>query len=332
MGRHSTIESIARMLQIVKLMSQEGGATLSQMEKATDIDRWTIKDMIDSLETMNTDGKGLCITEYKDPTDKRKTYYQIDRANLWTLTLPGLSLSDDEGMLLALMMSQSQQTPVLKDAAQGLQTKLSWFKDAQNYQIYNVNATEKIISEYAKEAVSVILKAINQGKCLSFTYDNAGNTKLARRDVMPLYMFVYDGGLYLNAQKIEDGEPRTFALERIQDVPKIISPRKRPKPLPYDGRLEDPFGPFCEHKGFTFSVTFDSWQGWYNMQKRWPDSIKVKRNPDGTCTLTARTRGLHVVKKWIMGQAKNVKKIEPKWLRDKILEDIDAMTSAIRKN
>ena len=323
MGRHSTIESIARMLQIVKLMSQEEGATLSQMEKATDIDRWTIKDMIDSLETMNTDGKGLCITEYKDPNDKRKTYYQIDRTNLWTLTLPGLSLSDDEGMLLALMMSQSQQTPVLKDAAQGLQTKLSWFKDAQNYQIYNVNATEKIISEYAKEAVSVILKAINQGKCLSFTYDNAGNTKLARRDVMPLYMFVYDGGLYLNAQKIEDGEPRTFALERIQDVPRIISPRKRPKPLPYDGRLEDPFGPFCEHKGFTFSVTFDST---LRIKEISPRKFSVS-----ACTLTARTRGLHVVKKWIMGQAKNVKKIEPKWLRDKILEDIDAMTASVRK-
>ena len=332
MGRHSTIESIARMLQIVKLMSQEGGATLSEMEKATDIDRWTIKDMIDSLEAMNTDGKGLCITEYKDPNDKRKTYYQIDRSSLWTLTLPGLSLSDDEGMLLALMMSQSQQTPVLKDAAQGLQAKLSWFKDAQNYQIYNVNATEKIIREEAKEAVGVILKAIQQNKCLCFTYDNAGNSKLARRDVMPLYMFVYDGGLYLNAQKLEDGELRTFAVERIQDVPKITSPRKRPTPLPYDGRLEDPFGPFCEHKGFTFSVTFDSWQGWYNMQRRWPDSIKVKRNPDGTCTLTARTRGLHVVKKWIMGQAKNVKKIEPKWLRDKILEEIDAMTSSVRQN
>ena len=288
--------------------------------------------MIDSLEAMNTDGKGLCITEYKDPNDKRKTYYQIDRSSLWTLTLPGLSLSDDEGMLLALMMSQSQQTPVLKDAAQGLQAKLSWFKDAQNYQIYNVNATEKIIREEAKEAVGVILKAIQQNKCLCFTYDNAGNSKLARRDVMPLYMFVYDGGLYLNAQKLEDGELRTFAVERIQDVPKITSPRKRPTPLPYDGRLEDPFGPFCEHKGFTFSVTFDSWQGWYNMQRRWPDSIKVKRNPDGTCTLTARTRGLHVVKKWIMGQAKNVKKIEPKWLRDKILEEIDAMTSSVRQN
>ena len=329
MGRHSTIESIARMLQIVKLMSQDGGATLSQMEKATGIDRWTIRDMIDSLEAMNTDGQGLCITESKDPNDKRKTYYQIDRSSLWTLTLPGLSLSDDEGVLLALMMSQSQQTPVLKDAAKGLQTKLSWFKDSQNYQIYNVNATEKIIGEDAKEAVGIILKAIQQNKCLSFTYDNAGNTKLAKRMVMPLYMFVYDGGLYLNAQKLEDGELRTYALERIQDVPKITSPKKRPKPLPYDGRLEDPFGPFCEKEPFTFSVTFDSWQGWYNMQKRWPKSITVEKNPDDTCTLTAKTRGLHVVKKWIMGQCKHVKKIEPKWLRDSILGEIKDMTSAL---
>ena len=329
MGKHSTIESIARMLQIVKLMSKDGGASLSEMSKATGIDRWSISDMIDNLEAMNLDGKGLGITQFPDPNDKRKTIYQVDRSSLWTLTLPGLSLSDDEGILLALMMNQSQQTPVLKDAAQGLKIKLSWFKSPFPYQIYNVNATEKIVSEDAKETVAIILKAIQKDKCLSFTYDNAGHSKLAKRDVMPLYMFAYDGGLYLNAQKLEDGELRTYALERMQDLPQVIKVKKKPTPLPYDGRLEDPFGPFCEVEPFTFSVTFDSWQGWYNMQKRWPDSISVKKNPDGTCTFTATTRGLHVVKKWILGQCKNVKKIEPDWLKDSILKDLKAMTSSI---
>ena len=331
MGRHSTIESIARMLQIIKLMSKEGGASLTDMSDATGIDRWSISDMIDNLETMNADGAGLCITESKDPNDGRKTNYQIDRSSLWTLTLPGLSLSDDEGILLALMMNQSQQTPVLKDAAQGLQSKLSWFKSPLTYQIYNVNATEKIVSEDAKETVAIILNAIQQDKCLSFTYDNAGHSKLATRKVMPLYMFAYDGGLYLNAQKLEDGELRTFALERMKGLPKVLKAKKKPAKLPYDGRLEDPFGPFCEKEPFTFSVTFDSWQGWYNMQKRWPDSITVKKNPDDTCTLTATTRGLHVVKKWILGQCEHVKKIEPDWLRDNILEDINTMTSSLPK-
>ena len=330
MGRHSAIESIANMLKIIKLMSQEKGASISQMAKATGIDRWTIRDMIDSLETMNDNG--MLIDQEEDPKDKRKTNYHINRDKLWTLTLPSLSLSDDEGLLLALMMGQSQQVPVLKKAAKGLQAKLSWFNSPECYQIYNVNATEKIVSENAQETVSIILKAIQENKCLSFTYDNAGNTKLAKRDVMPLYMFIYDGGIYLNAQKLEDGDLRTYALERIKDIPQIISPKKKPKRLPYDGRLEDPFGPFCEHKGFTFSVTFDSWQGWYNMQKRWPDSIKVKKKKDGTCTLTAHTRGLHVVKKWILGQTKNVKKITPKWLRDSIMADIDAMQNAIKHN
>jgi len=153
------------------------------------------------------------------------------------------------------------------DAAQGLQPKLGWFNGAQNYPIYNVNAIKKTISEETKETVGVILKTIQQYKCLSFTYDNTSNTKLAKLEIMP----------------------------------------------------------------FAFSVTFDFWQGWYNMQKRWPDNIKVKKNPDGTYTLTAKTRGLHVVKKWILGQAKNVKKITPKWLMDSILADTKEMTSSLRK-
>lgn len=328
MGKKSTIESIANMLKVVKLMSKEGGTTVTAMSEATGIDRWRLNDMIANLEAMRNDG--LLIQQSDDPKDKRKNILHIDRSNLWTLTLPQLSLSEDEGLLLAMMMNQAQQLPVLRNAAKGLQSKLSWFEAPECYQIYNVNATEKIVRENAKEVVAIILKAINQNKCLSFTYDNAGNTKLAKREVMPLYMFIYDGGLYLNAQKVADGELRTFALERIQDIPKIISPKNKPKRLKYDGRLEDPFGPFCEKEPFTFSVTFDSWQGWYNMQKRWPDSIKVKKNPDGTCTLTAKTRGLHIVKKWILGQAKAVKKITPKWLRDNILKDVNDMTTSLK--
>ena len=318
------------MLHIIKLMSKEGGSSLSEMSEATGIDRWSISDMIDNLEAMNPNGENLCISEHKDPSDKRRNILQIDKDKLWNLTIPALSLTEDEGILLALLLKQAQQTPALKDVAQSLETKLSWFKAPMAYKIYNVNATEKIVSEDAKKTVTIILKAIQQDKCLSFTYDNAGHSKLVNRKVMPLYMFAYDGGLYLNAQKLEDGELRTYALERMQSLPQIIKAKKKPAKLPYDGRLEDPFGPFCEVEPFTFSVTFDSWQGWYNMQKRWPKSITVEKKPDDTYTLTATTRGFHFVKKWILGQCEHVKKIEPDWLRNSILKDINVMQKAIQ--
>lgn len=69
MGRHTAIEVITRMLQLVKIMSRPDGATITQMSDETGIDRWTVRDMLDSLENIGNDGKGLCIEEYRPQTD-----------------------------------------------------------------------------------------------------------------------------------------------------------------------------------------------------------------------------------------------------------------------
>lgn len=331
MGKHNTIESLSRMLQVIKLMGRDKGATITQIAEATGIDRWTVRDMIDSLENLDTDGRGLRIEEYTDPDDNRKTCYHIAKDNLWTLTLPGLNLTDEEGMLLALLLNQSRQVPILRDVATGLENKINWLKDAAPYRIYNVNAIEKIVPPEALQAVNVILNAIREDKCVSFRYSNAGNSRNSIRRVVPMYMFVYDGGLYLVAQQLEDGSRRTFAAERIQGVPAVleISSDDRPAKLEYDGSLEDPFGPFPYHEEFTAKVTFDSWQGWYNMQKRWPDKVSVSRNPDGTCTVSARTRNTFGVKKWIMSQGHAVRKVEPEWLRAEVAAELSDTLNAL---
>ncbi len=120
----------------------------------------------------------------------------------------------------------------------------------------------------------------------------------------------------MNGQKLPSGELRTYAVERIQSIPVLfdLKDEEKPERLPYDGRLEDPFGPFWDYEEFELEVTFDSWQGWYNMQKRWPDSVTVTKNEDGTVTLKAKTRDLYGARKWVMGQGNNLKSVKPEWL------------------
>lgn len=315
MGRHTAIEVLTRMLQLVKIMSRPNGATITQMSNETGIDRWTVKDMIDSLENIGNDGKSLCIEEYQNPEDHRQTYYCIKNENKWTLTLPGLCLSDEEGALLSFLVNQSKQIPVLKDASEGLTNKLNWLNHVKSYPIYNVNAIERIVGPNAKESLDIIVKSIQNDDCLEFMYFNAGESKKEKRQVLPLYMFAYDGGLYLNAQKVENGELRTYAFERIQDIPKIIKVKHKPEKLPYDGRLEDPFGPFWDsEEEIEVEITFDSWQGWYNLQKRWPESVSVTKNDDETYTLKARTHSIYGARRFIMNQDNHVLGLKPEWL------------------
>ncbi len=326
MGRHNSVESLSRMLQIVKLLGKDGGATVTQIADATGIDRWTVRNMIDSLEEVDADGRSFCIEEYKNPDDNRQTYYQIPHEHLWSLTLPGLNLTEEEGMLLSVLIDQAKHVPVLKDAAEGLQSKINWLNDISDYSIRNVNATEKIVGPEAKETVSTILKAIRNEDCIEFNYKHPADCFNGHYKVMPLYMFAYDGGLYMNGQKLPSGDLKTYAVERIQNIPTLsdVKVEDRPERLPYDGRLEDPFGPFWDHEEFELEVVFDFWQGWYNMQKRWPDSVTVAKNDDGTVTLKAKTRNLYGSIRWLMGQCKNIRGISPQWFKDACVKSINA--------
>ena len=301
MGRNNLMESLSIMLQMIKLMSRKEGTTVSELSKELGMDRWSVKYMIDNLEEFNSRGNILLIEEFRSQEDKRKIIYRISPDSLWTMKIPSLNLTDDESILLALLLERAKQEPILGETADSLRDKLNWINSTSAYMIHSVKAIERITPPWAADSIRIILNAIRDNRCIAFDYSNAGDTKSGRREVMPLYIFVYENIIYLNAQKLDNGELRTYAIDRISGVPEEIEVPKgrRPKKLEYDGRLEDPFGPFWDSEEFEFTVRFDSWQGWYIMHQKWPESVKVKKQEDGTVLFTARSRCRYGVEEWI---------------------------------
>lgn len=329
MGRRNTIESLSKMLQIIKLMARDEGVTVTQASDALGVDRWTAKSMIDSL---TLDEHGFSIVDFKSPKDKRQTVYKIKKNQVWTLTLPDLNLSDDEGMLLALLLNESRTVPVLKRASEGLRQKINWLHEPGGYQISSVDGFEKTVGPEETEAVALVLKAIKEGMCVEFAYSRPLEYEAKTYQAMPLYVFMYDGGLYLNAQKLPGGEMRSYAMERVKGLPALISvdKSKLPAKLPYDGRLEDPFGPFYDvEEPFTIEVTFNNWQGWYHHQRQWPNSVRVVKNNDGTWTLTATSRYLYGAKRWVLGQGNTIVAIKPDWFKKEILQALREMEDSL---
>ena len=308
MGRNNLMESLSIMLQMIKLMSRREGATITELSKSLNIDRWTVRYMIDNLEELNSKGNMLFIEEFQSPDDKRKTIYRISPDSLWTMKLPALNLTDDESILLALLLERSKQEPVLGEVADSLKEKINWINSSSAYMIHSAKSIERITPPWAAESIRIILNAIRDDECLAFDYNNAGDTKFGRREVMPLYVFVHENNIYLNAQKLEDGELRTYAIDRISGIPETIDvpKNKRPVKLEYDGRLEDPFGPFWDSEEFEFTVHFDSWQGWYIMHQKWPDFVKIKKQEDGTVLFTARSRCRYGVDEWVRKQNEHI--------------------------
>lgn len=308
MGRKNLIESLSITLQMIKLMSRLEGVTVTEISKELGMDRWSVKYMIDNLEELNTKGNMLFIEEFKSPEDKRKTIYRISSDSLWTMKLPALNLTEDESILLALLLERSKKEPVLGEVADSLRDKINWINSSSAYMIQSAKTIERFTPPWAADSVRIVLNDIRDDQCIAFDYNNAGDTKFERREVLPLYVFVYESIIYLNAQKLDSGELRTYAFDRISGVPETIEipKNKRPVKLEYDGRLEDPFGPFWDSEEFEFTVHFDSWQGWYIMHQSWPESFKVEKQKDGTVLFMAKARWRYGVEEWLRKQSTHV--------------------------
>ncbi len=319
MGRNNAMESLSILLRMIKLMSKENGITITELAKELEMDRWSVRYMIDDLETFNSNGTTLFIQEFKDPNDKRKTFYKVDPKNLWTMKIPAFNLSDEEGILLALLLQESEQIPLFSSVSKSLQEKMRCMENRRGRMIFSTATIDRVYPPFATEAAKIILKAIDEDKCIAFDYSNAGDSRFGRREVMPLYLFIYDNIIYLNAQKLEEGALRTYAIDRMINKPEIIDipKKKRPKKLEYDGRLEDPFGPFWNSEEFEFTVEFDSWQGWYIMHQSWPSDFKIEKLENGNVLFTAKARWRYGVAEWINKQISHVISVTPENIIEK---------------
>ncbi|MBQ7508189.1 MAG: WYL domain-containing protein [Spirochaetales bacterium] len=318
MAQISQIDILSRTLQIIRLMARDEGATVTEISKETGIDRWTVRDMIDRMENFNPDGKGLYIEEFEDERDRRQTRYKVPKENLWTLTLPGMNLSDDEALLLALMFNQGFNSPDIQDSALNLRRKLNMFRNFKEYEVLNLSSARKISTKETQKAIVAILNAIRDGKCINFSY------KPVRREVteyrlMPLGVFRYDNGFYLAAQKLPEGEFRSFGLERVVGVPTAFDYEgELPERYNYEELFDDPFGPFGHNKEINAVLKFDSFHGFYNLERNWPDAVKIEVQPDESVIMRARTRSYSGIRKYILGFGTGVEVLEPEWLRNAI--------------
>jgi len=332
MPKYTAIDNLSKTLQIIKLMARENGATVTEISKKTGIDRWTVRHMIDSMEEFSQDEHGLCIEEFQNENDKRETIYRVPKENLWTLTLPGMSLTDEEGILLALMFGQNDSSPILSKATEQLKEKLNMFKNMPSYEILNVATAKKNTTALTQDVLVELLNAIQNDDCVKIKYKPL-QYEAKEYELRPLGVFRYYSGYYLAAQKLPNGEYRTFGVERIIEIPKTLKyPKdKYPEREPYEERFKDPFGPFNHGEEFEAVVKFEKHEGSINMEKKWSeDLVKIEKQPDESVVMRVKTHTTQGITEWILGFGNKIKVLEPDWLVDRIKNELEKTISLYR--
>lgn len=121
-----------------------------------------------------------------------------------------------------------------------------------------------------------------------------------------------------------------LAVERIYEM-KVYDIGKEKKETyekaksTYDFRklLSDPFGIMPEMpEPYKIKLWINEEETKYLSKKNWPDTVNFEFNDDGSCIFEAETRTLHECIAWIQARIHRVKILEPLWLKNQILANL----------
>lgn len=329
MGNHLNQDIAA-----AKLIARNEGATIRQIQENLGISRRTAFRVLQRLEEQN-------YPLYSDTaTGSRETVYKMNRetGRTWNVPLADILLTQENRTFLEYLLHQATAIPALRSQADEVIRKLqslaaeggaafpSLHSSAGNISLdkpslVQVQDIPKLATKQDDEHLRLLLHAISNKNVCTVQYRAANNDQIKRYNIFPLICFIHHGGVYAYAYSTYYGTLLTLALERIQEIG-IQQGLEYTSVQDIDPRtlLEDPFGITLSNEEFTAVIRLTQNQGWYEIQKAWPDSVNIELQPDGSYLFTVTTRGHWELWRWILSMGNSATVLEPKWLRDDVIQ------------
>ena len=319
--------SIDNYLIVSRLMSRSNGTTIKEMANALRVSDRQVYNILNQMYFI------LYFEQYSDPDDPKITRYRSIGVSP-RLNLPELKLSNDEIAVFNQVLESAELSPALRETAEQLFDKIRIMAAERGKKItvgentrrliLNTRTITKSIGEKnTTKAIQTILEIINKRQWMNITYRTMkASEPHPYKNLYPLQLFVSNGDVYIYVLNYKK-ELRMLALERIETI------------TPFDGEkveaffdfkkmLSDPFGIMLEEKEpYTIKLWINEWEGKYLKQKEWPDSVRITDNEDGSIIFEAETRTHYDCVAWIQARIDRVKILEPAWLRDEILKNLN---------
>ena len=309
------------------LMNKSNGTTVKEMASQLNVSERQVYNLLDQLAFI------LFYDQYKDPSDPRITRYKA-LGEFPNLRLPELEFTPDELAVFNQIKNKAELTPALKDTATRLFDKIQLMASERGKKIHVGESSRRLIlnartihksvgAQKASRAISTLLEIINKRQWMNLLY----RTRKAAaphpwEKLYPLQLFSSDGDVYLYLLN-RNKELRMIAVERIEKITPVEGEKVE---VFYDFKqlLSDPFGIILEKpEPYKVKLWINPYETAYLKDKDWPDSVIFTQNEDGSGIFEAETRTHYECVKWIQSRIDRVRILEPAWLRDEILENLN---------
>ncbi|MCA9218218.1 MAG: WYL domain-containing protein, partial [Planctomycetales bacterium] len=181
-------------------------------------------------------------------------------------------------------------------------------------------------SDYSAKAdiIDALLLGIEDCKVVFITYRSERSTEPVTYDIHPYRFTRHRNSLYLQGLKPDDGELRTWKIDRVENAEVDPMPFTMPSESELDRRLEGAFGVFHSTGApQVATVRFSRDVARYVSESVWHPSQTVSEN-DGRVEVTFELSDLTELKAWVLSFGRHAEILAPRSLRDEIAAELQS--------
>ena len=265
----------------------------------------------------------------KSSDGSRKMLYKIepDAAARWKNRIVSEVLSDDDIRFLNFVLEAvSSTSPLMEMCGSDFISRLRMVINPTTKTEINPRFSEfgsffKLSPEYFKTLLLLLEASEKRVKC-HVVYESRNSESEVEYDIYPLKVMVQDGAVY--AEVLNNyGQRQLLALSRIV---RLIKLRKEKYPEAEQGNdFDDPFPFYQTEDPFIAEVIVDEYQGWYEIQKAWPESVTFRQQEDGSYLFTLKTASSYGLLKWLMSMGSSATILKPESMKTQVKEELTTM-------
>ncbi len=309
------MKTFESLLDLAALLTCDAGATIPEIrEKLNYGARSSVYADFDNLFTHFN-----LIVDKDEEKRGREVVYRIAKEDWIAFKKKFISqvMNDDDRLLLSFMLeSVGSTSPLISACGDGFLERLKSLIGDLNIEpcdykgFFALESTRHLLT---------LLRAQKNKTLIHMKY------KDKEYDVYILKCYAFSGGLYAYVMK-DDGIVFNISIPRIVSVTaKLLTNKDDNKTIPTPDldikeALRDPFGIIRIKDEMTAVIKLRDNQGKYEMEKSWPEIVKIEPLGDNTHLFTVKTHGLYWLWRWVMSLGPQAEVIEPVWFRDKIKE------------
>ena len=323
----------AKVFAVASLIAEreERGCTIYEI-----IDMLGVNNRSSAFNVLETlDEMGFAYYTEKSNDGSRKMLYKIepDVAAKWKNSIISGVLSEDDIRFLNFVLEAvSSTSPLMEMCGSDFISRLRMVinpkaKTGINPSFSRFGSFFKLSPEYFKTLLLLLEASEKRVKC-HVVYESRNSESEVEYDIYPLKVIVQDGSVY--AEILNNyGQRQLLALSRII---RLIKLKKEKYPeLEQENDYEDPFPFYRTEDPFIAEVLIDEYQGWYEIQKAWPESVTFRQQEDGSYLFTIKTASSYGLQKWLLNMGSSAILLKPENMRQQVKEELATMLMAYQK-